>query len=816
MSPKIKISYGLAILGSCFLLAVLLINLSLNSPGSSLSVVPKISSSSQLAQVAGVTHKSVSTFSDVSSNTSNVFQISSTISAGDTLVAIIHTDGIAVSSVTDSKGNSYSIRTSHSLQYYGADYIVTGYVANQLSSGDSVTVNYSASAYNYRWGDLFALNGIASSPSVFSGSGDFYFYQTGLSGIATVNVPTGNYSCIGTVLAYNSDSYSGSGWATADHISGAGYQSRFQNYYLFENVPAAGIQDPGGNHSSTGSNGTGGYIVFACLSADQAAAANPSVTASPAPAAAPVTTPAASPASAPVSQPVVSPDVVSAPAPVSGDIYISQNGAGAGNGADCADARPVSWLGSAANWGSGPGQIGPGTTVHLCGTITSPISVLGSGAAGNPIIVHFEPGANMTAPNWNAPVISVKEQNYVIIDGGTGGVIAATNNNSTSQTDSTGVYIENGSDVEVKNLTIKDMYVRTDPNDTNGAGGCGAGGGIVYYGNARSSAGGSDISIDHNTISNAGCGIMFTPSIGDSSGAYSSGGIKIFDNTISGNNWSIGFGVWTYSNVKGVDIYGNDITTSGAMWDEPNDVFHHNGMHIYVSGHDSTLSDLRIYGNYIHGDIGHWSTAYLFMEDPGAGTSGAISSTDVFNNLIVSTAGGASNGHIYIWTGGVNAFNNTLVALNYPAGIAIRTLSDSGTPVSDTIKNNIMYGFNASYSVPVYNVASGSYSANNITASGNLINVDPLFENISAGDFRLKSNSPAIGAGANLTQLCSVLPALCIDRNNITRPSSGPWDIGAYQYSTGGSLPPPSVVPSPAPASPPTVSSVSSSSITPI
>src|SRR5690349_10329995 len=52
------------------------------------------------------------------------------------------------------------------------------------------------------------------------------------------------------------------------------------------------------------------------------------------------------------------------------DVYIAQTAAGAANGADCADARPLSFFNSSPNWGSGTGQIGPATTVHICGTIS--------------------------------------------------------------------------------------------------------------------------------------------------------------------------------------------------------------------------------------------------------------------------------------------------------------------------------------------------------------------------------------------------------------------------------------------------------------
>jgi hypothetical protein len=54
--------------------------------------------------------------------------------------------------------------------------------------------------------------------------------------------------------------------------------------------------------------------------------------------------------------------------------------------------------------------------------------------------------------------------------------------------------------------------------------------------------------------------------------------------------------------------------------------------------------------------------------------------------------------------------------------------------------------------------------------------------------YHLQSGSPAIAAGTNLYGTCFGQPnpglgALCFDKDGIARPSTGAWDIGAYQYS---------------------------------
>ena len=53
------------------------------------------------------------------------------------------------------------------------------------------------------------------------------------------------------------------------------------------------------------------------------------------------------------------------------DIYLAQNSAGRGDGADCANAFAYGFFNDAGNWGSGGAQIGPGTVVHLCGIVTT-------------------------------------------------------------------------------------------------------------------------------------------------------------------------------------------------------------------------------------------------------------------------------------------------------------------------------------------------------------------------------------------------------------------------------------------------------------
>jgi hypothetical protein len=58
------------------------------------------------------------------------------------------------------------------------------------------------------------------------------------------------------------------------------------------------------------------------------------------------------------------------------------------------------------------------------------------------------------------------------------------------------------------------------------------------------------------------------------------------------------------------------------------------------------------------------------------------------------------------------------------------------------------------------------------------------------------SGSPVIGAGKNLYSICNGQPnpglgALCSDAAGLARPSTGGWDIGAFQYGSGQAPNPP-------------------------
>jgi hypothetical protein len=83
-----------------------------------------------------------------------------------------------------------------------------------------------------------------------------------------------------------------------------------------------------------------------------------------------------------------------------------------------------------------------------------------------------------------------------------------------------------------------------------------------------------------------------------------------------------------------------------------------------------------------------------------------------------------------------------------------------------------------------------------LTASGDLLNINPQFVTPSNNDFHLMSTSPAIGAAIDV--------GLTTDHDGNARPQGLGFDIGAYQFGSAGSSPTPTPTPSPTPSISPT------------
>jgi hypothetical protein len=432
------------------------------------------------------------------------------------------------------------------------------------------------------------------------------------------------------------------------------------------------------------------------------------------------------------------------------DLYYAQISAGGANGGNCANAKAISTL----TWGTGIGNIGAGDTAHICGTITSTLAVGAGGSLGSPVTVKFEDGAKFSAATWmnGSAIITVNGYSYVVIDGGTNGIIEATNNgtNRTYKNEFAGISFNNAPNIEIKNMKIQNLFV----HEATGA--TGAGAGALAITSVDSSGNSNNASIHNNTLRHCMTGIAWNTAVGVHD-------ISVYNNTIEYINRGIRFGSrGSNSSISNVYVYNNNIGY-GANWDDPaTNNFHKGYLHFWnYNTNISAVTNLKIYNNYFYGSAGKYKTAAIFLE-------GYATNPLVYNNKI-------NTDMQPIYSKFVNThhriFNNTLyVGAAYTYGYL-----QNGVGATGEFYNNIITGLTAT-----------PYSAGSLTMSNNILSgTDPKL-NV---DLTLQSNSPAIGAGANLSVYFTT------DFLGNTR--IAPWDIGAYKYVGVGSPPPPPLTPSP-------------------
>ncbi|HXY07810.1 MAG TPA: hypothetical protein VEI52_08140 [Terriglobales bacterium] len=500
------------------------------------------------------------------------------------------------------------------------------------------------------------------------------------------------------------------------------------------------------------------------------------------------------------------------------NIYITQSGSASGN---CtANVQTPAFFNSSANWGSGASQIGPGTTVLICGTFTgsggaTEFTFHGSGVNGNPVVLKFDTGAQLTAPFWSANgAINCSNLSYIVVDGGTNGIIQNTANGTSlaNHQTSTGFFGSNCTNSEVKNLTISNIYINqgssSNASDTGGASTTD----IVFNGNATNSK------VDHNTVSQAKTGIQFA---GDPGGDASN--IQIYSNSISDMDWGVNVGGGdsgdTFNNVS---IYDNTIT-NWTNWQFPTGAFHQDGIILFNVGNPSAGISANIYDNYIYGNLGVGSpTGFIYCAD--------FSSCTIYNNSLVNTSnviyglmwlGQSSNmGH------NMNVYNNTIVGATSRDVCIMLNITGKAN-----IENNVCTGPSGMFAYSTYwgslsqfeatvttsnfndwNIGSNAWgsqatgstaSYSTWTSAGYDANSKQSNPELNSTPYTLQSGSPAIGLGTNLTSLG--LSALdtgapqtfgaggSCGNGCLTRAGSGSWDAGAYPFSSssvGTSSPP--------------------------
>lgn len=480
--------------------------------------------------------------------------------------------------------------------------------------------------------------------------------------------------------------------------------------------------------------------------------------------------------------------------------YISNNGGSVTCNGGTQNSSTPSFFNAGGNWANPKvsGKIGPGDTVYLCGVLTGNVNTTllqfqKSGSSGNPITLKFDTGADVTSPAWNASgAIDCNGQSYVTIDGGTNGKIENTADGDalTYQIVTAGVNSSNGAclNLTAQNLTITNLYIKTEDSNNN------------TDDSAGINQAGVNALITHNSIDHTATGIGMA-------GVNGTANQEISFNTLSFCQHCITAGAGGSATADGIKIHDNDIGGGAYLWDNSNNNYHHNAIiMVCENGQNPCIKNLMIYNNYVHGKwsvTGH-TTSMFFLDDYETSN---IQGT-VFNNFISMDPGDAGTGDGYIDGGRqVGFYNNTIVTpytdkcfsvWNYPQ-VAVKnnicSQSGQGNAVSSVSGEKPQNGgvkpdYNLYYGVATWSYGTGAdnYSqwrpecaCDTNAQNGN----NPMLNS----DGTLQSGSPAIGAGTNLTSL--EITQLNSDMGGTARPSSGPWDVGAYQSGSTGNRPGP-------------------------
>jgi hypothetical protein len=521
------------------------------------------------------------------------------------------------------------------------------------------------------------------------------------------------------------------------------------------------------------------------------------------------------------------------------NIYITQNGSPSGN---CtANVLTPAFFNNAANWGSGSGQIGPGTTVLLCGTITFPanssgLTVQGSGASGNPVTIKFDTNAILQSPafagTWNTSGggIDIERVSYVTVDGNNlTGIVQNTQNGSPSvtcsngsacayQNSSYGIKIRAANNITVQNLTITSIYNQCGAQGSSCTDVAGLDTADIGLDGAGTSTSSSNILITGNYLAKSRTGV------GATFAATNISGLEIANNTFNDHGWHMTIQGANANVATNVLIHDNDISNF-ADWAAPWAPIHTDGIITFTGSTPGTPTyQPYIYNNNFHGGFnGSYSTAYVYCSGPDDGASSTVNeSCHVFNNVFETpddTTAIWIGANTSILSGTHYIYNNTFVGpcssasgfalvldpnpgkvnwqnnVTYNYGVQMTSYattqgaffaqiaSSNHNVWNSTCTLGFNYDFGGSGVIQGYSTwqSAGGFDPNSTTANPNL-----------SGTYTLGSGSSAIGLGTNMTSSCSgSFAPLCTDKAGTPRPSSGGWDAGAYQFSSAGGAPAP-------------------------
>jgi len=492
-------------------------------------------------------------------------------------------------------------------------------------------------------------------------------------------------------------------------------------------------------------------------------------------------------------------------------IYVSQGGSGNQSGeGGCSNAHSLSWLSSGGNWGSGTGEVAPGTTVELCGTFTEPVETKGNGSPGQPITIAFMTDAKLAEPSCpGSGCLNVANNSeYITVDGGTNGVIENTNRGThkqKSEAATVGIYAEGCKHCSFENLEVADLYVAEQGDATSNT----EIRGIVVTGGEI-----EDIAINNDVLHDIGWAIVVSLS-GKSSH------VDVENDVLYHDSHGVAMTAGSSGSSLGPAIVAHDHFYADGVWSAAPGTNHMDALHCYSGGAGVHWSGgLFVYDNTftMEGEYGVTADAYVEgTTGPECGNS--TSNFWEFNNVMTGKGAGPlfalNNGLLSPYSGEDHIFNNTLIGNKTSEGVCLPLGGvPSSTSANVRYENNIATTCQTLINVERAKLASGGLDYN-LYANAGTANEAFVCDgagyyssefsayksctgqeshSIATSDAKLnmtetagvlgkpEAGSEAIGHGVNLTSLCGQTPeeALCENINGEPRPATGAWNIGAY------------------------------------
>jgi hypothetical protein len=481
-------------------------------------------------------------------------------------------------------------------------------------------------------------------------------------------------------------------------------------------------------------------------------------------------------------------------------ISIAEHSHGSASGSGCRNARSAAWLDDPANWSPAAHAVRPGVTIHLCGTITSPLKVQGHGTPGKPITILFERGASLAEPVCDT-CLDLSNTAYITVDGAGHGSIRSTDDGTGRghHAGAPAILAMNCSHCTIERLTIADLYVHTSPADSS----------VDATQDNAIRFSGSWLVIADNRIHDVGWALYAEWSRGDGHDRIHGNDISRVDHGFASTSGFAG------GNIGPIYFYRNHVHDF-ANWDSTADAYHHDGVHCYTvdgAGTASHYSGLYVYDNRFDGTVGHNATADIFMEGSPRGNpddtpcADAGSRVYIFNNVFTSSDQLPDNDYLTDAAGGGGIYNNTVIGHDNTMSLGGCAAYGAQPPGgSAAFQNNVLSTCDSLTSgsptgdyapgSPDYNVYANG-GQNSFVCSGNFytfaqfgrwqacMHADGHSRRVATA--RLDDSgapgdgSPVMGAGLNLTPLCKgPLVTLCTDIAGHHRPLRGPWDAGAY------------------------------------